>query len=168
MEEDNPSKISWGEFEYNSNDYQFEHKYFPIGSEGGWTSHTTREEESTVTTRAQCLKIIVVLGTVIVIVKIQLWCILFPYFPIQVCAITVYYIELYLIDHRELFMWQTNFPHYHVIGQPQNQFHSRGSLLSNLNRLEAARKINRKRPGDPKDQPKLPKHWPKASKKWIL
>lgn len=135
---DGPCKITWADYEYNSDKVNVGS---PSGLEGGWTSNTAREEESLVTPRALFLEIIATIEeNVVVIVRIQLWRVLTPFFPVRVRVVTSFYTEIHINDRSKSFFWCTNFPRIHVNGHPDNHFYSRQHLFANLHRLQATKK----------------------------
>lgn len=110
-------KITRGVYEYDTNGIL---KGSLESSNGGWSSQTTRDEESIVTPRALYLEIFATLEMVFVVIRLQLWRVLVPYFPIRICAIMAFYAKILIVDLVDSFKWQTNFPRVHVNGHPTN------------------------------------------------
>lgn len=92
-EELGPYKVAHRVYKYDTNGI---YDNSPQSSNGGWASHTAREEESALTSRAPYLEVVATLEIVLIVIQIQLWRVLVPYFTICVRAITAYYAEIVL------------------------------------------------------------------------
>lgn len=73
--------------------------------EEGYSLNIMRDKDLTITIYAPYIEIVVTLETMIIVIQIQLWQVLVPFFLVRVQALTTFYVDIYLIDHKYSFMW---------------------------------------------------------------
>lgn len=96
--------ITWGIFEFDSNNFYGGRPHdSPSSSKDSWTSNTAREEDLTIIVQYLYIEVVVLLKTIVIIAKIQLWKVLVLFFPIRFCVVTSFYTEIDQIDHNKSF-----------------------------------------------------------------
>lgn len=90
---------------YNSSDSDAKFTTY-IGE--GHTSNTAIDEDVELTIWAPFLEIVTNIGKIFIVIWIQLWRVLIPYFPILVYALVTFYAEIKILDQATSFLWTTS------------------------------------------------------------
>lgn len=124
MGESRSSTIACRVFEFDFDDYYKTRHHTPsYNSKSKQSKNIAQEEDSKITICAPYLKVIVTLKIVVIVIQIQLWRVLVPFFPTRVRMLMTFYVETDLVDHNNSFYWETNFPWRSIHEHLNNIFH---------------------------------------------